>query len=109
MLKLNSCVREIWGPKPKMTKYAYTGIVVPKLTYACMTWGHEFTTKLMRNKLNALNRLAMQSMTCIPCTTPTIAGEVILGLKPLDLVIQKRLKRLSQTQTHTVTSSPNPE
>ena len=90
MLKLNSCVRGIWGPKPKMTKYAYTGIVVPKLTYACMAWGHELTTKLMCNKLHALNRLALQSMTCMPRTTPTLAGEVILGLKPLDLVIQEK-------------------
>ena len=90
MLKLNSCVRGIWGSKPKMTKYAYTGIVVPKLTYACMTGGHELNTKLMCNKLHTLNRLAMQSMTCIPRTTPTLAGEVILGLKPLDLVIQEK-------------------
>ena len=48
MLKLNACVRGIWGPKPKMTKYAY------QLTYACMAWGHELTTKLMRNKLHSL-------------------------------------------------------
>ena len=88
ILKLNACVRGIWGPKPKMTKYAYTGIIIPKLTYACLAWGHELTTKLIRNKLHSLNRLAMQSMTCIPRTTPTLAGEVILGLKPLDLVIQ---------------------
>ena len=27
MLKLNACVRGIWGPKPKMTKYAYQGII----------------------------------------------------------------------------------
>ena len=90
MLKLNACVRGIWGPKPKMTKYAYTGIIIPKLTYACIAWGHELTTKLICNKLHSLNRLAMQSMTCLPPTTPTIAGEVILGLKPLDLVIQEQ-------------------
>ena len=73
-----------------MTKYAYTGIIIPKLTYACMAWGHELTTKLICNKLHALNKLAMQSMTCMPHTTPTPAGEVILGLKPLDLVIQEK-------------------
>ena len=73
-----------------MTKYAYTGIIIPKLTYACLAWGHELSTKLICNKLQALNRLAMQSMTCIPHTTPTLAGEVILGLKPLDLVIQEK-------------------
>ena len=69
--KLNSCVRGTWSPKPKMTKYAYTGIIVPKLTYACMAWGHEITAKLICNKLQALKRLAMQSMTCLQCTTPT--------------------------------------
>ena len=42
-------------------------------------------------KLHALNRLAMQLMTCMPCTTPTLAGEVILGLKHLDLVIQEKV------------------
>ena len=90
MLKLNSCVRGIWGPKPKMTKYAYTGIIIPKLTYACLAWGHELSTKLICNKLHSLDRLALQSMTCIPRTTPTQTGEVILGLKPLDLVIQEK-------------------
>ena len=29
-------------------------------------------------------------MTCLPRTTPTLAGEVILGLKPLDLIIQEK-------------------
>lgn len=90
MLKLNACVRGIWGPKPKMMKYAYTGIIIPKLTYACLAWGHELNTKLICNKLHTLNRLAMQSMTCMPRTTPTLAGEVILGLKPLDLLIQEK-------------------
>ena len=90
MLKLNACVRGIWGPKPKMTKYAYQGIIIPKLTYACLAWGHELTTKLMCNKLHSLNRLAMQSMTCLPRMTPTLAGEVILGLMPLDLIIQTK-------------------
>ena len=32
----------------------------------------------------------MQSMTCLPRTTPTLAGEVILGLRPLDLIIKEK-------------------
>lgn len=90
MLKLNACVRDIWGPKPKMTKYAYQGKIIPKLTYACIAWGHELTTKLICNKLHSLNRLAMQLITCLQRTTPTLAGKVILGLMPLDLIIQAK-------------------
>ena len=37
MVMLNSNLRGMHAPKPKLSKWAYTGVVRPKLLYACMT------------------------------------------------------------------------
>ena len=37
MILLNSNLRGMHAPKPKLSKWAYTGVVRPKLLYTCMT------------------------------------------------------------------------
>ena len=44
MVMLNSNLRGMHAPKPKLSKWAYTGVVRPKLLYACMTWGNSINT-----------------------------------------------------------------
>ena len=44
MVMLNSNLRGMQAPKPKLSKWAYTGVVRPKLLYACMTWGNAINT-----------------------------------------------------------------
>ena len=44
MIMLNSNLRGMHAPKPKLSKWAYTGVVRPKLLYACMTWGNAINT-----------------------------------------------------------------
>ena len=39
MVMLNSNLRGMLAPKPRLSKWAYTGLVRPKMLYACMTWG----------------------------------------------------------------------
>ena len=31
--------------KPKLIKWIYTGVIRPKLTYACLIWGNKMNTK----------------------------------------------------------------
>ena len=38
MIMLNSNLRGMHAPKPKLSKWAYTGVVRLKLLYTCMTW-----------------------------------------------------------------------
>ena len=44
MVMLNSNLRGMQAPKPKLSKWAYTGVVRPKLLYACMTLGNAINT-----------------------------------------------------------------
>ena len=51
MVMLNSNLRGMQAPKPKLSKWAYTGVVRPKLLYACMTWGSAINTLQQAKKL----------------------------------------------------------
>ena len=34
-----------FGPKPKLMRWVYTGIIRPKLTYGALVWAHNLSTK----------------------------------------------------------------
>jgi hypothetical protein len=89
MMKLFNDVRGNFGPKPKLIKWAYEGIIRPKLTYACIVWGHELKTKLLTTKLKALDRLAVRSMATISRRAPQASIEIMINLLPIDLHIKK--------------------
>ena len=89
MMKFFSDVRGNFGPKPSLIKWAYEGIVRPKLAYAALVWGHEVKTKAVLLKLRALDRLAIKAMVTLVRTAPQAGAEVILGLMPLELFIQQ--------------------
>ena len=70
LLNITSKYRHTHKAKPKLMKWIYTGVIRPKLTYACLTWGHKINTKLLHQKLNSLNRLACLLTTNLTRTTP---------------------------------------
>jgi ribonuclease HI len=101
MMKIFAEVRGNFGPKPKLIKWAYEGIVRPKLTYASLAWGHKIQSKAMLTKLKALDRLAIRSMATISRKCPQASLEVLVDLMPIDLMVKKtglaaycRLKRV---------------
>ena len=49
MVLLNSNLRGMQVPKPKLSKWAYTGVVRPKLIYTYMTWGSSINTVQQMN------------------------------------------------------------
>ena len=89
MRRLVSKTLGFYGPKPKLMKWTYTGIVSPKLTYGSMIWGTKITHKSFKKKLNVLNRIASTAMTTITRTTPQAALELISYTHPLDLKIKE--------------------
>ena len=60
------------GPKPKLMRWVYTGIIRPKLTYGALVWAHNLSTK-QHGKLKQLNRIAYMSLTptCLLYTSPS--------------------------------------
>ena len=100
LMKMASITYSYWGPKPKLMRWMFTGIVRPMISYAAMTWGHQIDCPDMENALERLNRAAMNTMVKVPRSTPNKGLEIILDLMPLHLHIQQeglaaflRLKR----------------
>ena len=89
IMKLASISGTHWGPKPKLLKWAYTGIVRPVITYAAMTWAHEAETPIIQTALRRVNRAALNTIVSVPRSTPTRAMELILDIPPLHLVAKR--------------------
>ena len=70
-------------------KWIYTGVIRPKFTYACMIWGNRVNTKIIKQKMNSLNRLACLLITNLARSTPQMGLEIILHIEPLDIHIKK--------------------
>ena len=89
LMKIASITSAYWGPKPKLMKWAYTGIVRPALSYAAMTWAHAIESEDVITQLRRVNRQAMNTIVKVPRSTPTQAMELILDITPLHLRIKK--------------------
>ena len=72
-----------WGPKPRLMRWAFLGIVRPMLCYGTMIWGHRAPERIA--KLRRINRMAMNTFASFPKSTPTAALEVMLDVMPLHL------------------------
>ena len=75
--------RKNWGPKPKLMRWAYLGVVRPMLCYGSMIWGHRAPDQ--EAKLRRINRMAMNTFASFPKSTPTRALEIMLDVMPLHL------------------------
>ena len=80
LLNITNKYRHTHKAKPKLMKWIYTGVVRPKLTYACLIWGKKIKTKVIQQNLNTLNRLACLLTTNLTRTTPQISLEIILNI-----------------------------
>ena len=90
LCKMASIVHSYWGPRPKLLRWAYTGIVRCMVTYGAMVWGHVIDEEESHVKvLRRLNRLAISTIVKVPRSTPTQGLEIILGVTPLHLQIRK--------------------
>ena len=88
-MKTANEMRANCGPKLKLMKWGFPGMVSPFLTYGSMIWGHAVNTKTCKDKLRQLNRLACNTIAGIRRSNPTRALEIIYDLPPLHLVIMR--------------------
>ena len=89
LLNITNKYRHTHKAKPKLMKWICTGVIRPKLTYACLTWGNKINTKILQQKLDSLNRLACLLTTNLTRTAPQMSLEIILHIEPLDIHIKK--------------------
>lgn len=77
-----------WGLSPKAMLWIYNQIIIPRVTYGCITWWHRAEIKSNCAKLNSLQRTALMLVTGAMRTTPTAALEAILNITPLEIKIK---------------------
>jgi hypothetical protein len=77
-----------WGLGPKVVHWLYVAIVRPTISYASLVWWSRCQMASTKIKLSKVQRLACLGITRAFRTTPTGVMEVLVGLPPLDLVIQ---------------------
>jgi len=77
-----------WGLGPRVVRWLYVAIVRSTVTFASLVWwpGCQMTTA--KRKLSKVQTLACLGITGAIRMTPTCAMKVLVGLPPLDLVIQ---------------------
>ena len=86
-MQIANNTRKNWGPKPRLMRWEYLGMVRPMLTYAAMIWGHR--APFHSNKFKRINRMAMNTVGSFPRSTPTAAMEIIMDVMPLELFCQQ--------------------
>ena len=89
LMKMSAITYSYWGPRPKLMRWMFTGIVRPMISYAAMTWGHQTENDIVEGKMESLNRAAMNTFVKVPKSTPTKGMEIILDLMPLHLHVRK--------------------
>ena len=89
-----------FGPKPKLMRWVYTGIIRPKLAYGALVWAHKLTIKQHR-ELKQLNIIACMSLTPTIRSTPQAALEILYNIVPLDLhLTETGLKTYLRLKNH---------
>ena len=83
LVRLLSEMRGTFGTKTKLVKWAYTGVIRPKLTYACMAWNSGLVFNYQKKELNQLDRLACRAAVTIDRTTPQAALNIILDIESI--------------------------
>ena len=77
-----------WGQRPKVVHQLYFAIVWLTVSFASLVLWPGCQTASAKKKLSKVQRLACLGITGPIRTTPTSAMEALVGLPPLDLLIQ---------------------
>ena len=100
---------QTWGPNPKITRWAYTGIVRPSLTYGSIAFACKTRSQNIKDRFRTLQRLALIQIAKVRPSTPTSALEIIYNVPPLDLfmweVAQKTALRIGINPTWVPTNT----
>ena len=84
LMACRNMVGRYWGLSPKVTKWVYTAIVRPQITYGAVVWITALNKKHICKKLNSLQRQALKMITSSIHSAPTAGMEILTGLLPLN-------------------------
>jgi len=88
LMAVKNAVGKLWGPKPWLMKWAYTGMVRPMITYGAIAWGLKANSLTNIKAFKKIQRLAMMGSGPFRQSTPTAGLEVVFDIPPLELHIE---------------------
>ena len=84
LFKCRNTVGKNWGLTPERIRWIYLQVVLPQISYSAFVWTHKSEeTEKVRKALNSIQRLATLMITGGIFTTPTLALDIMAGIKPI--------------------------
>jgi hypothetical protein len=77
-----------WGLRPRVVYWLSVSVVRLSITFASLVWWPGCETARAKQQLSTTQRFACLGIMGAMRTTPTNAVEALVGLPPLDLVVQ---------------------
>ena len=87
LMLLRQVVGPTWGPPPHITRWLYTAVVRPAITYGALVWAQYTQGATVRNQLKKAQRVALVMLAPMRQNTPTAGLELIANVVPLHLRI----------------------
>ena len=78
-----------WGTNPKITKWIYTQIIRPIISYGSMSWLNALNKITTLTQMQRIQNLALRIITGTMRSTPTDALEAITNILPINIYIQQ--------------------
>ena len=88
LLRIKNAMGKLWGVRPLISRWIYTGVVRPALSYAALVWAKACERKGIITLLTKVNRIALMSISYFRRSTPTAGLEVIFQVLPLHIHVQ---------------------
>jgi ribonuclease HI len=93
LMMLRPILGRTWSPRPMYTRWLYTGVILPMLTYASVVWAGATTNASgLQKKLGKLQRLGLTSIACVRRGTPTAALEILYDVPPIHHLVMERAR-----------------
>ena len=83
---IKPAINSIYGLSPARMLWIYKQILLPRITYGAIVWGHSLTIE-QQHTLRSLESMVFRYFAQIWRSTPTASLEVILNLKPAHLEV----------------------
>ncbi len=88
LLSCNAFIGRAWGLSPKMKRWLYKRMIIPKITYAVVVWWYIMDIALARSELERLQTATCSMITGAMRTTPTKVLEMLLDLPTLTTAVE---------------------
>jgi len=89
MCNLINSIGKTWGPAPLLTRWLYTAIIRPQISYAAHIWASSLSIPKIDKISRNIQRWALKQIGVFRSKTPTAGLEIIAAIPPLHIHLQE--------------------